>query len=107
MSHPLLVRSDSAAHPIWLVGDETWNEMGERLPAQAVRFAEAQGFEPKSGRHCLLPDADGGLLGVLFGVDGASAKRSDPFLVGKLPTLLPEGAYRFATPPTDPTLATL
>jgi leucyl aminopeptidase len=105
MSHPLLVRSDSAAHPIWLVGDETWNDIRERLPAQAARFAEAQGFEPKAGRHCLLPNADGSLLGVLFGA--ASAKRPDPFLVGKLPTLLPEGTYAFGTRPAEPALATL
>ena len=30
-----------------------------------------------------------------------------PFLVGKLPTLLPDGVYRFETEAPDPTLATL
>jgi leucyl aminopeptidase len=44
---------------------------------------------------------------VAFGLDGASAKRADPFLPGKLATLLPEGDYRFATAAPDPDLATL
>ena len=73
----------------------------------AQGFAKAQGFEGKAGSHCLLPDADGNLVGVAFGLNGADAKRSDPFLVGKLPTLLPEGVYRFETEAPDPTLATL
>jgi leucyl aminopeptidase len=107
MSHPLLTDAGASTHPIWLVQEETWNEVREGLPAHAARFAEAQGFEPKPGRHCLLPNADGSLFGVLFGLDAGTAKRPDPFAVGKLPALLPEGAYRFATPPTDPSLAVL
>ena len=107
MSHPLLTDAGASAHPIWPVQEETWQEIREGLPACAARFAEAQGFEPKPGRHCLLPDADGSLFGVLFGLDGRSAKRPDPFLLGKLPALLPEGAYRLATRPADPAMATL
>jgi leucyl aminopeptidase len=103
----LLTDAGASAHPIWLIQEETWDEVREELPAHAARFAEAQGFEPKSGRHCLLPNADGSLFGVLFGMDASSAKRRDPFAVGKLPTLLPEGAYRFANPPADSSLATL
>ena len=44
---------------------------------------------------------------MLFGIGAASAQRPDPFLVGKLPTLLPEGTYSFATGPAEPVLATL
>ena len=73
----------------------------------AQGFAKAQGFEGKAGSHCLLPDADGDLFGVAFGLNGADAKHNDPFLVGKLPTLLPEGVYRFETEAPNPTLATL
>src|ERR671916_184895 len=74
MPHPLFADAGAPAHPIWLVQDETWNEIRDGLPAHAARFAAAQGFEPKAGRHCLLPDVDGSLFGVLFGMDGASAK---------------------------------
>ena len=107
MTHPLLSTDAGPAHPIWLVDEGTWEGVKDSLPPPARSFAEAQGFEPKPGRHCLLPNADGSLHGVLFGLDARSAKRADPFLVGKLPTVLPEGQYRFASPPADPSLATL
>jgi leucyl aminopeptidase len=108
MAHPLLASDPSAeTRPIWLVDEETWPAVRKELPPTAARFAEAQGFEAKAGRHCLLPDAEGGLFGVLFGIDGPKAKRADPFLVGKLPTVLPEGRYRFADAPADGALATL
>lgn len=108
MPHPLLaLEPDANARPIWLVTPDTLDAVLDELPAPARAFARAAGFEAKAGRHCLLPDADGGLLGVLFALDGPDAKRPDPFLAGKLPTLLPEGAYRFAVPPADPALAAL
>jgi leucyl aminopeptidase len=81
--------------------------VAEGLPPAARNFAKAQGFEAKAGSHCILPDAEGGLLGVLFGLDGEEAKSGNPFLVGKLPTVLPEGLYRFETRAPDPSLAAL
>jgi leucyl aminopeptidase len=81
--------------------------MAESLPAASRAFAKAQGFEAKPGTHCLLPDAEGALFGAAFGIDAATAKRPDPFLAGKLPTLLPEGDYRFEGVGGDLTLATL
>ena len=107
MPHPLLVSETDTSTPIWLVTEKTWSEIAGGLPPVAQGFARAQGFEGKAGSHCLLPDADGSLSGVAFGLNGADAKRNDPFLVGKLPTLLPEGIYRFETEAPDPTLATL
>ena len=107
MPHPLLATDAPTAVPIWAVTEDSFAEMAERLSAPARAFAAAQGFEPKPGSHCLLPRADGELEGVLFGVDGASSKRPDPFLAGKLPTVLPDGAYRLEGAWPDPTLATL
>jgi leucyl aminopeptidase len=107
MIHPHLAARDEASLPIWLATAESWPGIAEGLPTHARAFAAAQKFEAKSGSHCLLPDPAGRILGAVFGLDGAVAKRADPFLPGKLATLLPEGAYRFETAPTDPTLATL
>jgi len=107
MLHPLLAATDAASLPIWLVNDKTWPEIAATLPAQAQAFAKAQAFEAKAGSHCLLPDQEGKLLGVVFGLDASDAKRADPFLPGKLATLLPEGTYRFETAAPNPTLATL
>ncbi|WP_457089370.1 leucyl aminopeptidase family protein [Microvirga sp. P5_D2] len=107
MPHPLLAADTETSRPIWLVNDQTWPEIASRLPQAAQAFAKAQGFEGKAGSHCLLADADGGILGVAFGLNGADAKHADPFLVGKLPTLLPDGIYRFETDAPNPTLAAL
>ena len=107
MPHPLLASANDASKPVWLVTEQTWPTIAEGLPQTARGFAKAQGFEGKAGSHCLLPDADGNLMGVAFGLNGADAKHTDPFLVGRLPTLLPEGVYRFETGAQNPTLATL
>jgi leucyl aminopeptidase len=107
MPHPLLAAASEASRPIWLVTEGTWPETASALPPLAQAFARAQGFDGKAGSHCLLPDQDGGLLGVAFGLNGPDARHPDPFLAGKLPALLPEGVYRFETAAPDPTLATL
>jgi len=107
MPHPLLSTSADNALPIWLVTESTWSDISAQLPKIAQSFAKAQGFEGKSGSHCLLPDADGNLSGVVFGLAGDDAKQRDPFAIGKLPTILPEGIYRFETEAPDATLATL
>ncbi|NBJ11762.1 leucyl aminopeptidase family protein [Microvirga sp. SYSU G3D207] len=107
MPHPLLADANEASKPVWLVTEQTWPDIAGQLPPAARGFAKAQGFEGKAGSHCLLPDANGDLLGVVFGLNGADARNSDPFLPGKLSTLLPEGVYRFETEAPDPTLATL
>jgi leucyl aminopeptidase len=107
MPHPLLAPQDEPSVPIRLVTEKDLGAVKEGLSEAARAFAAAQGFEPKSGAHCLLPGPDGILGGVLFGVEDADARAADPFLVGKLPTVLPEGTYRFETAPPDPALATL
>ena len=107
MPHPLLASVNDSSKPIWLVTEQTWPDVAGQLPPIAQGFARAQGFEGKAGSHCLLPDADGSLMGVVFGLNGEDARHNDPFLVGKLPTLLPEGVYRFETEAPNQALATL
>ena len=91
--------------PIWFVRPETWAETREAIGEIASRFAAACGFEPKPGRLQLLPDAHGGLAGVLFGEDRSVS--GDPLIAGKLATSLPAGVYRFANAPRKPELAAL
>jgi leucyl aminopeptidase len=94
------------ALPIWFVTGKTYAELRERLDEGARTFADAAGFEPKAGRHLLLP-ARSGLGGVLFGLDDPDEARNDPFLPGRLPQILPDGVYRFANEAPDPRLAAL
>jgi leucyl aminopeptidase len=93
--------------PVTFVTSGTWREQRDRLDARSRAFAEASGFEPKAGRHLLLPGAEGGLAGVLFGLEGADDPSKDPFRPGALVGVLPAGAYRFANPPHDSKLAAL
>jgi leucyl aminopeptidase len=95
----------AAAIPIWFVNAANYADVRDRLDAPARAFADAAGFEPKSGRHLALPGS-GGLGGFLFGLEAANEAK-DPFLPGLLPQHLPDGVYRFATDPHDPRLAAL
>jgi leucyl aminopeptidase len=97
----------SPSVPIWFVDAETWDAVRDAIGASAARFAEACGFQPKAGRTQLLPDAQGGLAGVLFGLATKGARGRDPFAPGKLATTLPDGVYRFANAPHEPELAAL
>ena len=99
-------RATANAIPIWFVTPETYPELRGRLEAGARAFADAAGFEPKAGRHLLLPGGNGGLAGVLFGLEGKSEAK-DQFLPGRLSGLLPDGAYRFGNAPHDARLAAL
>jgi leucyl aminopeptidase len=104
--NPIFTAGRSAdAVPIWFVTRKTFADVRERLAAGARSFADAAGFEPKAGRHLLLP-GENGLGGVLFGLEDAD-ERNDPFLPGRLPQLLPDGVYRFASEAHEPRLAAL
>jgi len=107
--HPIfLPRGQSVATvPVTFVNAATWRELRETLDSRARAFVDAAGFEPKAGRHCLLPSTDGGLAGVLFALERPEEPNKDLFWPGALPALLPAGAYRFATLPHDAKLAAL
>jgi len=96
-----------ATVPVTFVNASTWAGTRERLDSRERAFAEAAGFEPKAGRHVLLPAAGGGLSGVLFALEPADDPHKDLFRPGALAGLLPAGAYRFANAPHDARLAAL
>ncbi len=95
----------AGAIPIWFVTAQTYPEVRQLIGAEACGFADAAAFEPKPGRHLLLPGKNG-LGGVLFGLESAGDAK-DLFLPGRLPQLLPDGVYRFANAPHDARLAAL
>ncbi len=105
MGSIFVARGTADAIPIWFVTAATYPEVRDRLGAEACAFADAAGFEPKSGRHLLLPGKKA-LGGVLFGLEGADETK-DPFLPGRLAQHLPDGVYRFANEPHDARLAAL
>jgi leucyl aminopeptidase len=105
----MLVRDEPSqgAAPIWFVTKETWPKIRATLPGPAQGFASACGFEPAPGRSQILPGSDGGIAGVLFGIEGGEARARDLFLPGQLAAALPPGLYRFANSPHDASLAAL
>ena len=105
--HPALVPRRGAGTPISFVTAATWAERRARLDPQASAFANASAFEPRPGRHLLLPGPDGALTGVLFALETADEPHKDLLRPGALPGLLPAGTYRFADPPHDLRLGTL
>src|SRR5262249_25726815 len=107
--HPVfLPRGHSATTvPVTFVNAATWRDLRERLDARARAFADAAGFEPKAGRHLLIPAAVGALAGVLFALAGEDGAGKDLLWPGALAPALPAGAYRFANAPHDPRLAAL
>jgi len=103
--HPVFVARSKAAQPIWFVTPATFGKIVARLDKRARAFIKASGYEPKPGRHLMLPSA-GGMGGVLFAHE-SKAEGANPFLPGLLPSVLPAGTYRFANSPHDPRLAAL
>jgi leucyl aminopeptidase len=95
------------AIPITFVTRSTWPEIAATLPAPAKAFAAANGFSGKPGASLALPDANGAIAQMLFGLEDSGAKHRDPFRAGSLPGLLPPGTYRYANAPHDTRLATL
>ena len=93
--------------PITFATKSNWKAISAALPAQAARFAAANGFAAEPGAHLALPASDGQIAQVLFGLEDGSAKSRDPFRPGALPGLLPAGVYRFANAPHDTRLAAL
>ncbi|KPQ10069.1 MAG: leucyl aminopeptidase [Saliniramus fredricksonii] len=93
MTHPLIETDTSLeAVPVHAIGPEGLDDLLAELPGPAAHFAKAQGFKAKKGETVLLPDAQGGLAQVLFGL-GDKMQR-DPLLAGLLPGRLPAGLYR-------------
>ncbi|MGB3272911.1 MAG: leucyl aminopeptidase family protein [Xanthobacteraceae bacterium] len=92
--------------PIVFVTRSTWEAEAARLTAPQRRFADANAFSAKAGQYLALPDTDGGIDTVLFGLDDDDS-RCDPFRAGQLPGLLPPGSYRFAGAPHDARLSAL
>ncbi len=103
---PIFVaRGTADAVPIWFATTANYAELRQQLGAEASAFADAAGFEPKVGRHLLLPGKKG-LGGVLFGIEAAGDTK-DLFQPGRLAQHLPDGIYRFANEPHDARLAAL
>ena len=105
--HPVFAGAGEQAVPILFATGANFSQATQSLDARARAFVQAAGFEPKAGKHLLVPDAQGKLAAVLVGLEEADDPARDLFRPGALAGLLPAGSYRFANPPHDARLAAL
>ena len=82
---------DVAAIPVHAVDRDEAQTVLQGLGARAEAFAAASGFDGAAGQLLLVPDAEGALAAVLFGVANAAAPG---FAVGDLASKLPGGDFR-------------
>jgi len=107
MEPEVLVSGGAEAIPVHLVGSEELDHVLAALNERERRFAAAAGFKAEPGRLVLIPDAEGNLGRVLFGLGGADSAERGPLLVGKLATSLPAGDFRLAGGVEEAELSTL
>ena len=102
----LLLPAGAEALPIHLIASA--DDAALQALSEAERaWVEAQDWSGKQGSVLLLPGEEGGLGGVLLGTGSKDWPTQVPLLTGALPSTLPAGDYRFASPLADPELATL
>ena len=105
--HPIFAPAGEPSIPILFVDGATFENTLTKIDDRERVYVRATGYEPKPGRHLVVPKADGTLAGVLFGIETADERVKDLFRPGQLSTLLPPGCYRFANAPHDARLAAL
>ena len=95
-SIPPLLPVGTPGIPVSLVARAGWPTTESGLEASQRTYAAAVGFSAKAGEVALLPNADGTLGRVLFGLGATDEAGHDRMLAGKLPGLLPPGTYALA-----------
>ncbi|PCH47557.1 MAG: leucyl aminopeptidase [Hyphomicrobiales bacterium] len=79
--------------PISALTKMQFAKIGGQLSEAHKNWASSQGFTGKAGQICQLPDANGKLEKVLYGLGGG--KDENPFAHGVLAHQLPAGTYAF------------
>jgi leucyl aminopeptidase len=97
----LLDTETASARPVHLVSQTTLDEGG--LDQGALAWARENGFSGEAGRVLCVPGGDGSIASALYGM----GRRQRALDVGALARCLPEGDWRFAVPPANPSLAAL
>jgi leucyl aminopeptidase len=106
--HPIFAPADATpAIPILFVNAATFAPTLAAIDDREQTYVRATGYEPKPGRHLIVPKADGTIAGVLFGIEAADEPLKDLLRPGQLVGALPAGLYRFANAPHDARLAAL
>ncbi|CAN5399233.1 M17 family metallopeptidase [soil metagenome] len=96
MTEVILATSDRAVVPVHALYDGDLAGFLEGRPAFVKAFAETAEFKAKAGQVLVLPNTEGGIDRVLFGLGSSPA---DVMVFRGLPAKLPNGDYRLAVAP--------
>ncbi len=98
--------SRRAAVPICLLTEKAFVAKSTKLTKETRAWAKANGFSARTGQYCLVPNPQGGLARVLFGL-GSSKDIAKQFAHAKLARVLPAGNYCLDGGAKDETLVQL
>ena len=90
-----LLHSGQDGLPLTLIETAQFESWVSAMPKAQAGWLKASGYSGKG--HALLPDAEGGLSGVVVGVKSLS----EPWLLGDVVNRLPPGRYKLATEDKD------
>ena len=101
---PRFADASAPTLPLWLIRPaEQGPAFPEAIGENARTWARAQGFAGNAGQICLLPAADGGIAGALFGIGPARAPKDRPardrYPLARAAEGLPAGNWRLANRP--------
>ncbi|RNL45696.1 leucyl aminopeptidase family protein [Ochrobactrum sp. MH181795] len=105
MSVELLSQKSEQSRPIWFTSKGGLETAG--LPADAIAWAGANGFDGEAGRVLVLPGAGGSVSGALFGTGSEEKGSQSQLLAGKLARSLPEGDWHIEGAVDEAALAVL
>jgi len=97
MTEVVVDHAQGAAVPVHALYEKDLEAFLEGRQAFVKAFAELSEFKAKAGQALVVPDTEGGLDRVLFGL-GAS---TDPMTFRGLPAKLPPGDFRIASAPAE------
>ncbi len=104
----LILEPDAAAHavPVWPTNADADKLDLLGLPDRSKHWLKAIDWKARGGNTALL-QGENGLAGAMLGLGREKAAPFRALTPGILPTVVPAGTYRFATPPPDPELAAI
>jgi len=102
-------RDGETAVPIWICRPGDVDDVLAGLEALPRQFAKTKKFKGSAGQRVSLPDENGNIAGVLFGVGSDTDDKLGPINTGRLSSNLPAGVYVFESLPGDwdPALAAI
>jgi leucyl aminopeptidase len=106
----------ATARSIWIAKSDTWADIAPDVTPAQRQWLAAQSFNASARKTVLVPGIDGSIAGAVFGaapprttslVVRHDRMAAPEVLVGGLPSSLPAGTYKFATPPANAELAAI